>query len=144
MSANPLPAYRPSPGPLHATLLAGTVPLFLGALLCDIAYYRSYQIQWSTFAAWLIAGALVFAGLALLCALVHLARAHDRAGQPLAYLLLLLATWALGFLNALEHAKDAWGVMPWGLLLSALGAPLAIAATWVGLSPAPRYVGGER
>lgn len=42
--------YRSTPNPLHATLLAGTVPLFLGALLSDIAYYRSYHIQWSNFA----------------------------------------------------------------------------------------------
>ncbi len=31
--------------PLHAFMLAGAVPLFLGALLSDIAYARSYQIQ---------------------------------------------------------------------------------------------------
>ncbi len=29
--------YRRTPSPLHAILLAGTVPLFLGALLSDIA-----------------------------------------------------------------------------------------------------------
>ena len=51
--------------PLHAFLLAGAVPLFLGALLSDITYARSYQIQWSNFASWLIAGALVFAGFAI-------------------------------------------------------------------------------
>lgn len=57
--------YRCRPGPLHALLLAGTVPLFLGAMISDIAYYNSYQIQWSNFAAWLIAGGLVFCGLVL-------------------------------------------------------------------------------
>ena len=45
-----LSTYRPTPGPLHATLLAGTVPLFLGALLSDIAYTQTYQIQWANFA----------------------------------------------------------------------------------------------
>jgi hypothetical protein len=66
------PDYRYRPGPLHAMLLAGTVPLFLGALLSDIAYYNSFQIQWANFAAWLIAGGLLFAGLALLFALANL------------------------------------------------------------------------
>ncbi len=42
---------------LHAVLLAATLPLFLGGLLSDIAYALSYEIQWSNFAAWLIAGA---------------------------------------------------------------------------------------
>ncbi len=43
-------AYPNILSPLHATLLYGQVPLFLGALIANIAYYRSYQIQWSNFA----------------------------------------------------------------------------------------------
>ena len=127
-------SYRTTPHPLHASLLAGTVPLFLGALLSDIAYYRTYQIQWSNFSAWLIAGGLLFCGLALLFALVNLLRAEPRKGRPLNYFLLLVATWVLGFFNALEHAKDAWATMPSGLLLSVIVTLLACAATWMGLS----------
>lgn len=128
------PHYRYTPGPLHATLLAGTVPLFLGALLSDIAYYQTYQIQWANFAAWLIAGALLFCGLALLFALVNLARAQHRGGRPLLYFVLLLATFLLGLFNAFEHAKDAWAVMPTGLVLSVIVSVLACVATWVGLT----------
>ncbi len=35
------PTYRHPPGPLHAILLAGTVLLFLGALLSDLAYFKT-------------------------------------------------------------------------------------------------------
>src|SRR5690606_14347063 len=42
--------------PIHAVFLAGIIPLFAGALLSDIAYYRTYEIQWQNFASWLIAG----------------------------------------------------------------------------------------
>nr|WP_218646297.1 DUF2231 domain-containing protein [Pseudomonas sp. P7779] len=115
-------------------MLAGTVPLFLGALLSDIAYYQTYQIQWSNFAAWLIAGALLFCGLAGLFALVNLLRADRKAGRPTVYFLLLLVTWALGLVNAFEHAKDAWAVMPSGLVLSAVVTLLACVTTWVGLT----------
>ena len=128
-----LPLYRPGPGPLHATLLAGTVPLFLGALLSDIAYTQTYQIQWANFSAWLIAGALVFAGFAFLFALVNLLRAERKAGQPTRYVLLLLATWILGLVNAFQHAKDAYASMPGGLILSAIVLLLTLAATWTGL-----------
>ncbi|EFQ63477.1 hypothetical protein PFWH6_3158 [Pseudomonas fluorescens WH6] len=128
-----LATYRPTPGPLHATLLAGTVPLFLGALLSDIAYGQTYQIQWANFASWLITGALVFAGLALLFALVNLVRAGHKAGQPLVYFLLVLATWVLGLINAFQHAKDAYAMMPAGLVLSAIVSVLTLAATWTGL-----------
>ncbi|MBI6908119.1 DUF2231 domain-containing protein [Pseudomonas palleroniana] len=128
-----LPAYRYAPGPLHTTLLAGTVPLFLGALLSDIAYTQTYQIQWANFASWLIAGALVFCGLALLCALVNLLRAEHKAGQPTVYMLLLVATWVLGLINAFQHAKDAYAAMPAGLVLSVIVTLLTLAATWTGL-----------
>lgn len=125
---------RYTPNPLHATLLAGTVPLFLGAMLADIAYFRSYQIQWSNFASWLIAGGLVFCGLAIVFALVNLVRATVKTGRPLIYLLLLAAAWVLGFINALQHAKDAWAIMPAGLILSVIVSILVCAATWVGLT----------
>ncbi|MGY2378116.1 DUF2231 domain-containing protein [Pseudomonas sp. SDO524_S393] len=128
-----LPTYRINPGPLHATLLAGTVPLFLGALLSDIAYTQTYQIQWANFASWLIAGALVFCGLAFLFALVHLVRGGRRSRQPARYVLLLLATWLLGLVNAFQHAKDAYASMPGGLVLSAIVLLLTLAATWTGL-----------
>lgn len=120
--------------PAHALLLAGTVPLFLGAVLSDIAYMASYEIQWSNFASWLIVGGLVFGGLAMLWAVVDLLRADRRGRRALAYVLLLLATWILGFINALLHARDAWASMPAGLVLSIVVAVLACAATWIGFS----------
>lgn len=121
--------------PLHAVLLAGTVPLSLGVLLSDVAYVSSYEIQWKNFASWLIVGALVFGGFALLWALIGLLRAGLRGMRPtLYYFLLLLAMWVLGIINAFVHAKDAWASMPEGLILSAIVAALAIAATGLGFS----------
>lgn len=119
--------------PLHAVLLAATVPLFLGALLSDLAYSRSYHIQWSNFASWLIAGGLVFCGLALVWAAVELLR-KDRQTRPVRFALVLLATFVLGFFSALVHARDAWASMPEGLILSVIVAILALAATWIGFS----------
>ncbi|EIK97453.1 hypothetical protein PMM47T1_06701 [Pseudomonas sp. M47T1] len=134
MTASARLPYPNTPGPLHATLLAGTVPLFLGALLSDIVYFLTYQSQWSNFAAWLLAGAELFCGLALLFALVNLIRANPKAGRPTLYFLLLLVIWVLGLINSFEHAKDAWAVMPDGLVFSAITAPLACIATWIGLT----------
>lgn len=126
--------YRRGLHPLHAVLLAGTLTLFLGATLSDYAYFSSYHIQWGTFASWLIAGGLVFNGLALLFALVGLFRADGRRRLSIVYFLLLLVTWIAGFINALIHAKDAWGMMPNGFILSIVVTVLACAATWIGFS----------
>ncbi len=120
--------------PLHAVLLAGIVPLFLGVLLCDWAYGSTYEIQWKNFASWLIVGALVYGGVALLWSLIDLVRADRRGGRPLLYFLLLLAAWVLGFINALVHAKDAWASMPAALILSVIVALLAVAATVLGFA----------
>ena len=134
MAATANRLYRWSLHPLHAVLLAATLTLFLAALLSDIAYGESYEVQWTNFASWLIAGGLVFGGCVLLWALIDLIRADDRRGRPLVYFLLVLATWVLGFINALIHAKDVWASMPDGLILSAIVVVLAAAATWIGFS----------
>lgn len=121
--------------PVHAVLLASSWPLFAGALLSDLAYGSTYQIQWTNFASWLIAGGLIFVGLALLWAVVDLLRADvRRRRKALLGSLLLLATFVVGFLNALVHAKDAWAVMPAAPILSAIVVALALAAVWAGFS----------
>jgi uncharacterized membrane protein len=128
------PTYRITPSPLHAILLGGSVPLFLGALLSDVAYYNTYLIQWANFASWLIAGGLLCSGLAGLFAIANLIRARHKAGRPVVYLLLLLVTWVLGLVNAFEHAKDAWAVMPSGLVLSVIVTVLVAITACLGLS----------
>ena len=128
------PTYRRLPGALHAILIAGTIPLFLGALLSDIAYFKTYQIQWSNFASWLIVGGLIFCGLALLFALANLLTANRRTGRPVTYFLLVLVTWVLGLVNAFEHAKDAWASMPSSLVLSVILTLLTCATTWLALT----------
>jgi uncharacterized membrane protein len=142
------PVYRSQPGsppgPLHAIFLAGSVPLFVGALLSDIAYSNTYQIQWSNFASWLLAGGELFAGIALLFALVNLLRAPRKSGQPLTYFVLLLITWVLGLVNCFQHAKDAWAVMPAGLVLSAIVSILICVTAWIGLSQRIPHAGGVK
>lgn len=121
--------------PLHAILLAFPLPLFLGALLSDLAYRSTFHVQWANFASWLIAGGLFVGAFAVLWALVDLFRREtaDR-GRRIAYFVVLLVMWGLGFINALVHAKDAWATMPEGLYLSVITTLLALVAAWIGYS----------
>lgn len=120
---------------MHAVIAFSSVPLFLGALLSDWAYFSSHQIQWVNFAAWLIAGGLLMAGPALLWGAVDVLRSSaNRHRRGLIYLALLLATFVVGFLNALVHGKDGWAAMPTGLILSGLVVVLAATASAVGLA----------
>ena len=119
---------------LHAVLLAGSLPLFLGVLLNDMAYSSTHEIQWKNFASWLLVGGLALGGCTLLWAVFDASRAASRTTRALIYAALLLLLWVLGFINALVHAADAWASMPSALVLSAIVAALAIAATWLGFS----------
>ena len=117
--------------PLHAVLLGGATTLFLGALLSDIAYARTFEIQWNNFASWLIVGGLFVVGAALVCAAIGLLPSR-RTRQSILHAVVLLATWILGFFNALWHARDAWASMPAGLVLSVIVLACACVATWLG------------
>lgn len=121
--------------PLHAILLAFPFPLFLGALLSDLAYASSYHVQWINFASWLIAGGLLVGAFALLWALIGTFRRRaSRRGRPVVYVAALLVMWVLGFINALVHGKDAWASMPAALYLSIIVTILALLAAWIGYS----------
>lgn len=119
--------------PLHLLLVSGAFPLFLGALVADIAYAQTYEIQWTNFASWLLVGALVFAVPALVWALASLLVPAARTRVRFWYAGLLALTCVLGFVDSLVHAMDAWQKMPQALLWSVL-CVLSIAATlWFAL-----------
>lgn len=121
--------------PMHAILLAFPLPLFLSALLSDIAYWSSYHIQWINFAAWLIAGGVIVGAFTLLWALIDVARnRRTRSARPITYLVTLAVMWGLGLVNAFVHAKDAWATMPEGLWLSVVVTLLAFVTSWLGYS----------
>ena len=126
---------QPAPiHPVHAVLLAGTLPLALAALLADWAYSELRHVQWVNFAAWLTAGTVLFASLTLLMAIASALFGGGRNRQGLIYLLLVLTTFGFAVLNMLVHTRDGWGVMPEALVLSALIALLSLAATWAGFA----------
>lgn len=120
---------------MHAILLVSALPLFVGALLSNWAYAASYQVQWTNFAAWLIAGGLVLVGVALLWAVIDIFRLRTaRMRRGTLYLLLLTSTAVVAFINSLVHAKDGWAAMPAGLWLSLIMVALGLVTGWLGLS----------
>ena len=121
--------------PLHAVMLDGSLALFVGAALSDIAYFRSYEIQWQNFASWLIVGGLVFSAVAVLFSLFDL-RGAVRTRASAIYALVVVAMWVVAFFNALMHARDAWASMPAGLVLSLIVVVLALVATFMGFRTA--------
>jgi uncharacterized membrane protein len=123
--------------PLHGILLAFPVALFPCALAADVTYLNSSEMQWSNFAAWLIAGALVFTGLSLAWTLARVAM--RRAGSRW-LAIVLVALFVAGLVNAFQHSHDGWSsVDTTGLALSVISMVLALAAGWIGYT-VPREV----
>lgn len=123
--------------PIHGILGAYPLVCFTGALVTDIAYANSAQMQWANFSVWLIAGGVAMGLLAaasgIVDALVH--RHRPRPRQPWPHGVATVATLVLGTINGFVHSRDAWtSVMPTGLVLSALTAVLAIATSWSGFA----------
>ena len=127
----PVPQSRSFANPLHAILLAFPVALYPSALLTDITYLNTAEIQWANFSSWLIAGADLFAGLVLAWALIGLffERATHSKGRGISYLAVVATMFALGVLNAFQHARDGWhSVETLGLVLSISCSVLALMA----------------
>lgn len=107
--------------PIHPTLAAVPATCFVGALLTDLAYWRSAEMMWADFSAWLISAGVVLGWLFLIVGLVEIAvrpSVRRREGIWL-YAAGNLVVLVLATLNMLVHTRDAWtSVVPWGVILS--------------------------
>lgn len=94
---------------------------FVAALIFDIVYGRTGEILWMKGAAWLIVIGLLFA---VIPRLVNLARVWITSrrtairADKLDFWLNLVAI-LMAIVNAFVHSRDAYGVIPAGIWLSA-------------------------
>jgi len=119
---------------LHGILLSFPVALFSLALATDIAYLKTAETQWTNFASWSIAGALVFGGLVLAWALIEwlVKLGHPASRGRLVYFAVLAVMWIIGLVNAFHHARDGWSsVGTVGLILTIISTVLALVAGWI-------------
>lgn len=135
-----MPPSRAAPilAPILAISLSFPIALFTVALLSDITYLNSAEIQWTNFSQWAITGALVFGAPAVALALVEAIRRRGTATARVGwtYLALVLGMWVLGLVNAFKHSQDAWSSVEFGgLFLSISCTALALVAGWMTFSP---------
>lgn len=114
--------------PISNLLLPIPIICFVGAVLTDWAYLASDgNLTWLFFSTWLIPAGLVFGGFAALFLLIDAVRLR---GGWLAFGL-LAAAWIVELINAFVHMRDGWtAVAGTGMLLSIIGAALALLAGW--------------
>ena len=129
--------------PVHAMLIPFPIVCFVGAMLTDITYSNSPQVQWANFSQWLLAVGLLMGVLAAIFGLIDFLSA-PRARPRIGWfhlggnaIVLLLALF-----NNLVHSRDGWtGVVPTGLTLSVITVLVMIVTGFLGWRMAYRHVG---
>jgi uncharacterized membrane protein len=121
MSSHPAPRRSVVVRALYGLLNPIPFGLFVAALVFDIIYARTAVVLWGKSAAWLIAIGLLFAVIPRLINLVQVwmtPRGFATRSDKLDFWLNLLGIVAAIF-NAFVHSRDAYGVIPEGVWLSA-------------------------
>jgi uncharacterized membrane protein len=122
---------------IHPLLVPIPIVCFVGVLLTDITYWRSADMMWADFSAWLVTVGVIFGCLAAIFGLIDfLANRHIRAQPPAwPHALGNIVLLGLATLNMFVHSRDAWtSVVPGGLALSAASVLLLAFTVWMGRS----------
>ncbi|MGY4421796.1 putative membrane protein [Bradyrhizobium sp. JR6.1] len=56
--------------PLHPMLVPFPIACFVGTLVTDITYWRTAEMMWADFSAWLLFAGLIMGGLAAIAGLI--------------------------------------------------------------------------
>ncbi|HEX4695202.1 DUF2231 domain-containing protein [Sphingomonas sp.] len=123
--------------PIHGILGAYPLVCFTAALITDLAYADTAEMQWANFSVWLIAGGVAMGVIAAIAgvvdAMVTRARRQARSWHSVLTIIMLITAIINGFI----HSRDAWtSVVPSGLVLSVITSILALVTSWLGYSAA--------
>jgi uncharacterized membrane protein len=120
--------------PIHAMFVPFPIVCFIGALVTDIAYAQTANIQWSNFSAWLIAFGTLFAGIAAIFgAIDFFFGSHDRPAIGWVHMIGNLTLFVVALVNNFVHARDGWtSVVPTGLTLSVISVLILIVTGHLG------------
>lgn len=139
---HPTSTARVAGHPIHPMLVPFPIVCFTGALVTDIAYWRTADIMWSNFSAWLLTAGLLMGGLAALAGLIDFLGSRAVRARPPAWPHMVgnLLVLGLSLVNAFVHSRDAWtSVVPTGLFLSAVVVLLMLVTGWLGWSLVYRH-----
>lgn len=121
--------------PVHAMLVPFPIVCFVGAMLTDIAYANSANMQWANFSAWLLAFGTLFAGLAAIFGLIDFffGSRGDRPTIGWVHMIGNAAIFVIALFNDFVHARDGWtSVVPTGLTLSIITVLILVVTGFLG------------
>jgi uncharacterized membrane protein len=118
------------------------IACFVGVLLTDLAYWRTAEMMWANFSAWLVTVGVIMGFLAAIFGLIDFLgnRFIRRQGPAWPHAVGNILVLVLATLNMFVHTRDAWtSVVPWGLALSAAVVLILLFTGWMGWSLVYRH-----
>ncbi|MFC7398198.1 DUF2231 domain-containing protein [Chelatococcus sp. GCM10030263] len=128
--------------PIHPMLVPFPIACFAGTLLTDLAYWRTADLMWADFSAWLVTVGVIMGLLAGIAGLIDFAsnRAVRRQAPAWPHAIGNAIALVLGIFNMFVHSRDGWtSVVPTGLILSAVTVLILIVTAWLGGSLVYRH-----
>lgn len=120
--------------PMHAMLVPFPIACFTGALLTDIAYLNTAEIQWANFSAWLLAFGVLTGGIAAVGGMIDLFA--QKSLKPLIAWVHMggnIGLLIIALINNFVHARDGWtSVVPTGIILSAVTVAIMMVTGFLG------------
>jgi uncharacterized membrane protein len=116
-------------------LIPFPIAFFIGAFVCDIAYWRTTNASWATAAIWLIGAGLVMAALAAIVGLIDMVGDAQirglndlwwHAGGNVVVVLIELYSWYA------RYTQGAGAVVPKGMILSLIAVCILAFTGWRG------------
>ena len=141
-TTNPASTARIALHPIHPMLVPFPIVCFVGALLTDLAYWKTAEIMWADFSAWLLFFGLIIGGLAAIAGLIDFwsSRRIRALGPAWFHMIGNVLVLVLALFNCFVHSRDAWtSVVPTGLTLSALTVIVLLFTGWMGWSMVYRH-----
>ena len=128
--------------PIHPMLVPVPIACFVGALITDITYWRTADMQWANFSVWLITVGLIVSVFVALAGIADFLGDGRIRRLPNAWIHAIGngVVLALSILNAFVHSRDAYtSVVPEGLILSVLVVLILCVTGWNGWSMVYRH-----
>lgn len=132
---NPRSTARIGGHPIHPMLVSFPIVCFVGTLLTDIAYWRTANLMWANFSAWLVSAGVVMGVLAAIAGIIDFF-GDRRVREPVAAWIHAIGNalaLVIAIFNMFVHSRDGWNaVVPLGLTLSALTVLILLVTGWMG------------
>jgi uncharacterized membrane protein len=133
--------------PIHPMLVPVPIVCFIGTLITDITYWRTADIMWADFSAWLLTIGLLVSILVVLAGLVDFLGDRRIRGLRPAWIHVVgnVVALVLAIINGFVHTRDGYtSVVPLGLILSVLTVLILVVTGWNGWEMVYRYGVGVR